>query len=278
MQHKEQFGYVTIAQNTGECDYVRMAYLQALSIKLTMPGSRYAVITNNEVPEEYHEVFDYVIPLVNPTEWAQANEWQVFNLTPFKETIKLEADLVFTRDCSHWANILRLKEVVLSTHCRDVFGNLVTNSPHRQLFVENNLPDVYNGLMYFRYSQTATNFFKTAELLFANWNSVKQSLKGCDDELPTTDVIYAVTALLVGIENVTLPRADFINFVHLKNAINKWPESDSWPNMVLTEINAPMVRINNLNQYYPVHYHNKEWINDTIIEQFRSAYRATTSI
>ena len=278
MQHKEQFGFVTIAQNTNECDYVRMAYLQALSIKLSMPGSKYAVITNNEVPDEYLDIFDYVIPMESPSEWAQANEWQVFKLTPFKETIKLEADLVFTRDCSHWLDVLRLKEVALSTHCKDVFGNIVTSSAHRQLFVENNLPDVYNGLMYFRYSQTAMNFFKTAEMLFANWNSVKASLKGCSDEHPTTDIIYAVTALLVGVENVTLPSTDFFNFVHLKSTINKWPESDAWPDMVVTEINAPMVRINNLNQYYPVHYHNKEWVNDEIIGQFRSAIRTTAGI
>lgn len=277
MQHKEQFGFVTIAQNTDECDYVRMAYLQALSVKLSMPGSRYAVITNNEVPEECLDAFDYIIPMENPNSWAQANEWQMFKLTPFKETIKLEADLLFTRDCSHWLDIMRLKEVVLSTHCKDVFGNIVTNSTHRQLFAENNLPDVYNGLMYFRYSQTAMNFFKTAEVLFANWESVKQSLKGCDDEYPTTDVIYAVSALLVGIENVTLPSADFINFVHLKNTINKWPEGN-WPDMVITETDAPMVRINNLNQYYPVHYHNKEWINDNIIGQYRSAFRTTSRV
>jgi hypothetical protein len=278
MQYKEQFGYVTIAQNTDECDYVRMAYLQALSIKLSMPGSRYAVITNDTVPDEYLEVFDYVIPLVNPNSWAQANEWQVFGLTPFKETIKLEADLVFTRDCSHWLDLMRLKEVVLSTHCKDIFGHTVKKSAHRKLFTDNNLPDVYNGLMYFRYSQIATNFFKTAEMLFANWEAVKQSLKGCDDELPTTDVIYAVTALLVGVENVTIASTNFINFVHLKNTINKWPESDSWPNMVLTEINAPMVRINNLNQYYPVHYHDKEWINDDIIGQYRSAFRTASRV
>lgn len=270
--HQEQFGFVTIAQNTEECDYVRLAYVQALSIKLSMPGSKYAIITNNEVPDEYIEAFDYVILLENPAEWAQANEWQVFYLTPFKETIKLEADLLFTRDCSHWLDALRLREVVLSMHCKNVYGEVVTNSAHRTLFAQNNLPDVYNGMMYFRYGQTSANFFRTAEALFANWDSVKSSLKGCDDPLPTTDIIYAVTALLVGVEDVTLPM-DFFNFVHLKSTINKWPEGN-WDDMVISEINVPMVRINNLNQYFPVHYHYKDWITNDRLEQYRSAYRS----
>ena len=34
-QHKEQCGFFTIAQNTEDCDYVRLAYLLALSIKAT---------------------------------------------------------------------------------------------------------------------------------------------------------------------------------------------------------------------------------------------------
>ena len=42
-QYKAQQGFMTIAQNSADVDYLRLAYLQALSIKLTMPGSLYAV-------------------------------------------------------------------------------------------------------------------------------------------------------------------------------------------------------------------------------------------
>ena len=40
-------GFLTIAQNTDGVDYLRLAYAQAMSIKLTMPGSQYCVIVIN---------------------------------------------------------------------------------------------------------------------------------------------------------------------------------------------------------------------------------------
>jgi hypothetical protein len=127
--------------------------------------------------------------------------------------------------------------------------------------------------MYFRFSQTSAEFFKIAESLFNNWDSVKTALRQCDDPLPTTDIIYALTAQIIGPENCTLP-LDFINFVHMKNTINKLPESNTWDNMCMIEVDAPMIRINNLNQYHPVHYHSKELITDEFIERYRSNYRS----
>ena len=44
-QFKEQQGFLTFAQNT-DVDYLRLAYLQALSVKLTMPTAKYAVIVD----------------------------------------------------------------------------------------------------------------------------------------------------------------------------------------------------------------------------------------
>ena len=41
---------------------------------------------------------------VKMQEWKLSNEWQVFNLTPFKHTIKLEADMLFTTNTDWWWN------------------------------------------------------------------------------------------------------------------------------------------------------------------------------
>ena len=95
--HQSPQGFVTIAQNTEDVDYLQLAYVQAMSVKLTMPGSLYAVIVDANtlaaVTDLHRTVFDYVV--VMPEDYAQietwklSNEWQVFMLTPFKETIKL---------------------------------------------------------------------------------------------------------------------------------------------------------------------------------------------
>ena len=126
-RHKEPQGFVTFAQNTPDVDYLELAYLQALNIKATQQHSSYAVIVDAATMETVNEVhrntFDYIIPLTvdynDPTSNRKfANEWQVFYQTPFKETIKLESDLLFTRSIDHWWTAFRLRDVCLSTDAR----------------------------------------------------------------------------------------------------------------------------------------------------------------
>jgi len=276
--HQAQQGFLTIAQNT-EVDYLKLAYVQAMSIKLTIPDSLYAVIvdahTEQQVTEEHKKVFDYIITLphdyARDQTWKLSNEWQVFYLTPFKETIKLESDLIFTRSIKHWWTTFRLKNVVLSHGCRDYAQNISTSRHYRQLFDDNELPDVYNGLMYFRYSQEANDFFNLARLIFANWEHVRDNvLVNCRDEDPTTDVVYALAAKILGVENCTLPGIDFINFVHMKSKINGFSRQLPWQETVLSEIDLPMIRINNINQYHPVHYHEKSWVTDNLVEEYEN--------
>jgi hypothetical protein len=276
--HQSQQGFVTIAQN-GEVDYLRLAYVQALSIKATMPGSEYAVIVDAEtmksVTEQHRKVFDYVIEMPHDysgdVAWKLMNEWQVFWLTPFKETIKLEADLLIPRDIGHWWHTFRLRDVVLSNGCRDYQERISVNKRYRRIFESNDLPDVYNGLMYFRFSETASRFFRLAMSIFLNWDEIRDPLlMHCEVALPTTDLVYAIAAKTIGIELTTLP-VDFINFVHMKPSINNWPEDTAFHRAVSVVVDAPDIRINNVQQYHPVHYHYKDFITDEMIKDYERA-------
>ena len=275
-QYTEQQGFLTIAQNNSTTDYLQLAYLQALSIKITMPGSRYAVVvdsnTMSQVTDKHTEVFDYIIQIpddeASDDDWKLRNEWQAYFLTPFKETIKLESDIVFTRSIEHWWTTFRLKNIVLSQGCRDYYGNLSSDRTYRQLFDDNLLPDVYNGLMYFRYAQESAEFFWYARLIFQNWAEVKNTLIKCHDDEPTTDVVYALAAKIVGVETCTIPGVDYINFTHLKAAINKFSSVTPWHDLVVHEVDVPMVRINNINQYHPLHYQDKTWVTDELIKEY----------
>jgi hypothetical protein len=279
MSKLAQQGFLTIAQNTADVDYLRLAYVQAMSIKLTMPGSQYAVIVDEEtlstVTDSHKKVFDHIITLsqdhAKVDTWKLANEWQVFSLTPFKETIKLESDILFTRSIEHWWTAFRLRDVVLSLGCRDYQGQPGKSRRYRKIFDDNSLPDTYNGLMYFRYSQLAHDFFSQAKQVYANWEFIRDRvLVNCRDEYPTTDLVYSIVANNLGVESCTLPGCDFINFTHMKNNINNWPETTPWPELVLSELDLPMIRINNVNQYQPLHYQDKNWVTNTIVERYES--------
>jgi len=183
MQHLEPVGFLTIAQNNSEVDYLKLAYLQALTIKRTMPNSRYCVLVDKKtylhVYEKHLKVFDHVRVIDDDRSekesWKLGNEWQAFYLTPFKETIKLESDIVFTRSIEHWLNAFRLRDIVLSYGCKDYRERPGDSSQYRSIFQTNDLPDVYNGLMYFRYSQTASNFFNMANCIRKLGNCAKST-------------------------------------------------------------------------------------------------------
>lgn len=278
MQHRSQLGFCTLAQNTAEVDYLRLAYLQALNVKSLHPDAEYAVILDKKtatlVTETQRKVFDYVVEMQHDyndltSNWRLANEWQVFWHTPFKETIKLESDLLFTSSIKHWLPAFRLRDVVLSTGCKNYTGNTSQVRTYRKLFDDNELPDVYSGLMYFRYSKTATDFFTVAQQLSLNWTDIKDKiLKNCREEYPSTDVLYALTAQTLGKDLCTLPGLDFINFVHMKPGIQGWSEQRPWYETVVAERDGDMIRINNLNQYSPVHYHDKNYATDELIKYY----------
>ena len=67
MNHKEQQGFLTIAANTSETDYLELAYLQALNVKATQRIKSFAIIvdtnTKQQIQDYHKKVFDYIIEI-----------------------------------------------------------------------------------------------------------------------------------------------------------------------------------------------------------------------
>lgn len=272
MQHKEQCGFVTFAFNTPDVDYLELAYLQALNIKATQKINSYCVFvdppTASLITDRHRRVFNYIVTLGDQA-WDNPFEAEsyTFNFTPFKETIKLESDLLFTRSIDHWWTAFRLKDVCLSTGAKNYLGIKSAVRKYRELFDANSLPDVYNGLMYFRFSLTARTFFDLTFSLFLNWEVIKTELSQCDGPA-TTDVVYAIAAMMMGEETVTMPSMDFLNFVHMKPEFNGWSDARSWLDTVMNERDGDMIRVNNINQYQPFHYQAKEYCTNELIKYY----------
>jgi len=175
---------------------------------------------------------------------------------------------LFTRSIDHWIHTFRLRDIVLSTGCKDYKQENSSNRKYRKVFDDNNLPDVYNGLMYFRFTKTAKDFFDKTKLIFANWESIKNNLKNCREDVPSTDLVFALAARLIGEELCTLPSADFVNFVHMKPAINNFDNDLNFQEVFVTEFDQGMIRINNINQYHPLHYYDKTFANQDLIDYY----------
>jgi hypothetical protein len=270
MNHKEQLGFLTVACNTEQTDYLQLAYLQALNVKHTQKNNKFAVVvdqnTSAKITDTHRKVFDYIVEAPAHDYGPYGAEAFLFELTPFKETIKLESDLLFTRSIDHWIHAFRLRDVMLSTGCKNYQQQQSNSRRYRKVFDDNDLPDVYNGLMYFRFTETSKYFFDTAKRIYANWNNIINELKNCRDPVPSTDVVFGLAARIVGEELCTLTTADFVNFVHMKPDVNGFDEGLSFNEVFVTEFDQGMIRINNVNQYHPLHYYNKNFNIDQLIE------------
>jgi hypothetical protein len=264
---KAQQGYFTFAQNTDKVNYLDLAYAQALSIKNTQKINQYAVAVDSETKKqityEHRKVFDYVIDIRDPDVHAMSNEWQAWHLTPFKETVKLESDILFTTNVDHWWTGMRLQEVCFTTKIRNYEGTISNARAYRKLFDENNLPDIYTGMYYFRFGRTSMELFQLAEAIYANWHLFRdQLLKNCREDLPSTDVVFSIAARLLGEEQCTNPALDYPSFVHMKGAVNGLAPAANWLDVYPHELYNNNLMINFTRQTWPVHYYQKTFIND----------------
>lgn len=187
-----------------------------------------------------------------------ANDWQMFQCSPYRETIKLEADMICAGPIDHWWTLFERRDVVISQGARTFYDEPATSRYYRKIFDNNNLPDVYNAITYWRLSKTAKDFFGLVRNIFDQWDSYRALLK-FPDEQPTTDVVYAMAAVIIGPEQVTLPAGLGPTIVHMKRHINPI-QGDDWTQELVWE-NDPF-RINTVAQSGLVHYHIKEWTNE----------------
>jgi hypothetical protein len=247
-------GFVIMAQGD---EYVKCATALELSIKNVMPDANVTIITTNLLP--YCDQTPGAL-------WKLQNDWQVYDASPYVYTIKLEADMYLPRSIEYWWDVLKDRDVVVSTTIRNFKQEVSEIKAYRRFITDNKLPDTYNGITYFKKSELAEKFFAIVRDVFENWDEYRKSLKCNVDELCTTDWAYAIAAHILGEENTTLPQFNSMSMVHMKQFINGLP-TEKWTDAFIHELYPHTFRINTIAQMYPVHYHVKEFA-DVILEKF----------
>ena len=251
-------GYLITAINSPTVDYVNCAYNLAKSIRQFHPDAKICLLTD-QTDANYPALIDYYKTFESPlSSNPYANDWQIFGASPFRQTIKLEADMVIASEIDHWWAMLEHRDVMISTGARDFYDRPATSRFYRKVFDVNNLPDVYNAITYWRLSQTAQEFFQLTRKIFEHWNEYKTLLK-FPDEIPSTDLVYAMAAQIIGPELVTMPFATYPRIVHMKRHIIP-THSEDWTQELTWEFNP--LRINTVAQWGAVHYHVKDWQHD----------------
>jgi hypothetical protein len=199
-----------------------------------------------------------MLPYGDQGGWA--NDWQMFAASPYRQTIKLEADMIAASPVDHWWTLFEKRDVVVSQGARTFYNEPAQSRFYRKFFDANNLPDVYNAVTYWRLSKTAQEFFAVVKNIFENWDQWRTIFK-YSEPTPSTDAVYAIAAMALGVENVTLPKDYGPQIVHMKKHVQPI-HSHNWTQELTWEHLAPGLRINTVTQFGFVHYHIKDWITN----------------
>jgi hypothetical protein len=278
-------GYLVLAQNNSTVDYIRQAYALALSIKNTQTSIRnISICVENKtlVPEKYRKVFHNIIEIpwgdaAEGFEWKIHNKWKYYYMSPYDETVALDTDMLFTTDISHWWEFMAKFDILFTTQVLTYRGELSTGTAYRELFENNDLPNIYTGFFYFQKTKKSAEMFRMVDIIFHNYEFfTTKFLVSKNKPRLSGDVAYALAAKLLGNYSVETTAYRYPTFVHMKSLMqNVSPKylTDDWPTHFRSYVHENgNIQINNYIQKHPFHYHKDEWLTDDIVGVLENNY------
>ena len=269
------FGYLIVVStdNTSTIDYPAMAYALAISIKNTQKEGydRVAVVINDKSKLERFKstwVFDHIIEQELPAHW-DGRSW-MDKLTPFDQTVCLDADMLFTRDYSHWIDyFIANSELYVANRSYTYRDEIVKDEHYRKAFIKNDLPNLYSFWTFFKKDSELVNEFFTLGRAIIN-NPVEFSnlyLSAYKPKVVGTDEAFALSAKILDIADKISYDLDFPKITHLKPLIQNWPwEAEAVSDHVGFYLNkSGKLKIGNYQQHNIVHYVEKDKMTDEFI-------------
>ncbi len=268
-------GFLILAQNS-DVNYIRQAYALALSIKSTQPTyNSVSLVTDDIVPKEYKHAFHNIIPIpfgdhAKGSTWKIENRWKLYHATPYEETIVLDADMLVLENIEHLWKFVGSRDLVFSTSVKDYKGRVIEDTTYRKVFVENDLPNLYSGMYYFKKSDTALEFFKLVEFISYNWQRIYYDITPKNmQKFFSMDVTFAIAAKILGLDDVLINKNFPFTFVHMKPALQGWEPvpSSILSNCLIHFNNDKELFVNNFKQSGVFHYVEDEFLTDEILEK-----------
>lgn len=267
------FGYLIIVSTSKDHNYLQMAYALALSIKNTQkPGyDKIALITDDVDAVSSLKsawVFDHIIEHKTKLGW-DSRSW-MDQLSPFDNTVCLDADMLFTRDYSHWIDyFIENTDLYIANKSYTYRNELVTDDFYRRTFTKNQLPDLYSFYTFFKKDSELSKEFFTLGRYIIEYPSEFTSyfLESHRPKVVGTDESFALSSKILDITDQIAYPLEFPRVVHMKPMIQNWPwPADAWSDHVGFYLNRKgQLKIGNYQQHDIVHYVEKDKINEEMI-------------
>lgn len=269
-------GYFMIANSTQTTDYLKLAYVTALTIKLTQAEGFNSVSIATTTPEvvqnfKLNWIFDNVVKYEGPKGMSARS--RVYEFTPYKETVFLDSDLLFLNDVSHWWPYMQRHDLYIATRPMTFRGEAMTDRYYRYVFDQNKLPDFYSGWLYFKQSRETTKFFRVLEAVTDYpelWNEQLTDYKF--DKLPTDEACALAAKMLDIVEDMSNPNVPFPRFTHMKGRSQGLGATDyEWTEKIAFYYNNDLnIKVGPYVQADVFHYTKKDLITDNFINTLES--------
>lgn len=251
-------GYLIFAQPNGKSDYIGQAELLAKSIK------KYNSINNVTI------ISDFDDDDAKNSDWKIENRWKAFQLSPYDETVVLDADMLFFRNVDHWWDKLANYDLFFTSNVLTYRGETVTSNYYRKTFEKNNLPNLYSAFYYFKKTKVTENYFKLLESIMKDWKPWYQRyLKNMYQTQQSFDLSSALAVKLLGLEDKVTDSTTVPTFIHLKPHVQNWSSISE-----KTSTRIPVYNFDNrlmLDSYMCndiLHYVEDEFVTDQIKDFF----------
>lgn len=271
-------GFVIFADGD---EYVKQAYLCAMSIQAS--GNKYpiSIITSNIVPNEYKWAFDQIvdIPWYEKTDsrFKTEHRWKIYHATPYNETIVLDSDVLVLQDLDYLWRFLTNYDLFYPTRVFTYRKELITSDYYRKAFTANNLPNVYNALHFFKKCEKSKEYFAWLELISNNWELFYGHFcKEYFPKAPSMDITCAIATKIMDIDTeVTNARQDIPVLVHMKPAVQGWLNTASeWQSRVGVYLTDDLkLKIGNHLQDTVFHYTENDFVTDNIIGKYETCLK-----
>ena len=269
-------GFLIYAENANGVDYVQQAYALALSIKYSQNSvTNVSLVTNTEIPKKYKKVFDEIIPSPWVTKTTSTilqaeHRWKLYHITPYEETIVLDADMLLLEDITEWWNYCRDYDIKFCSRVKNYKLNVIADTIHRKAFTANGLGNPYAALHYFKKSPGAHEFYKVLEFVVNNWEWCWGKFAPNERQSwLSMDLAAAITAEITGQYNSVIDCTSPLEFVHMKSPIQGWPLTPvSWQDGVHWVFNSRgELVVGNIKQSKLFHYVEQDFLTDDVISR-----------
>jgi len=273
-------GIVVFAQNNDTDNYVDQACLLAMTLKLHN-DTPISIVTNDTIPDEYKCLFDKIIPIpfgdaAKNTEWKIENRWKLYYCSPYKETIIMDTDMMVLQNIDIWWKFLSKYEMFFTNKVLNYRGDVADTKYYRKTFIDNDLPNLFSGLHYFRKCEFAQEFYHWLEYVMNNWETFyeQQLIAASRPKHMSIDVCAAIVARILDCEDtITNNITKFPSFTHMKPYCQGWNKvQTNWQDQIGVYISKDgSLKIGNYLQTGVLHYTEKDFLEKTsVIEIYRN--------